>query len=86
MAYLEFSWSSAFWIFNWVPFRLTIIQLYDFRTFANYKNSLKYFILRPAIDQTAKALYDNDPLGKESSQNFHTSARLTFDTGKAWRF
>lgn len=83
---LEFSWNSAFWVFNWVAnqayhrysfmiedIRKEQIQLEDnFETYG------------PVIDQAARALYTKDPvLAKAFLTDYsHNQARLTFDTWK----
>jgi dipeptidase len=59
-----FSWTSAFWIHNWVSnlaYTKYSFMIKDIRTVqqeleGGYKNIL------PAIDKTAKDLYDKDPL------------------------
>jgi len=60
---LEFSWTSAFWIFNWVSSQVYSryrIKIEDLRKVQNELED-SFEAMGPAIDQTARALYSKDP-------------------------
>lgn len=83
---LEFSWTSAFWIFNWVAnqaYHRYSFMIQDIRKQQKHLED-KFATYGPAIDQTAKALYDKDPaMAKEFLTEYsHNQARLTFNTWK----
>ena len=83
---LEFSWNSAFWVFNWVANQA--YTRYD-KMIVDVKKVQKrledkYEDFGPAIDATAKSLYDKNPeMAKEFLTDYsHNQAYLAV---KEWK-
>ncbi len=60
---LEFSWDAAFWVFNWVSNLSYTRYNYMIEDIRKVQTELenKFESSGPAIDQAARALYDQDP-------------------------
>ncbi|WP_026475583.1 dipeptidase [Alkaliflexus imshenetskii] len=83
---LEFSWSSAFWIFNWVAnqaYNRYSFMIEDIRKVQKELED-KFEAFGPAIDQTARALHDKDPeLAKAFLTEYsHNQSRITVERWK----
>lgn len=83
---LEFSWSSAFWIFNWVAnqaYNRYSFMIEDIRKVQKELED-KFEAFGPAIDQTARALHDKDPeLAKTFLTEYsHNQSRITVERWK----
>ena len=83
---LEFSWSSAFWVFNWVAnqaYNRYSFMIEDIRKVQKELED-KFEAFGPAIDQTARALHDKDPeLAKTFLTEYsHTQSRITVERWK----
>lgn len=83
---LEFSWSSAFWIFNWVSnqaYHRYNFMIQDIRKEQKQLED-KFEAFVPVTDQAARALYDKDPaMAKAFLTDYsHNQAKLTFNTWK----
>ncbi len=83
---LEFSWESAFWIFNWVANQA--YSRYDFMIKDIHKLQAqledKFETQQIAIENTAKNLYDRDP---ESAKDYLTdySVQMSTITVSNWK-
>ncbi|WP_462317581.1 dipeptidase [Marinilabilia sp.] len=60
---LEFSWDAAFWVFNWVSNMAYHRYSYMIEDIREVQTELedKFAAMGPAIDNTAMALYEQDP-------------------------
>lgn len=60
---LEFSWDAAFWVFNWVSNMAYHRYSYMIEDIREVQTELedKFTAMGPAIDNTAMALYEQDP-------------------------
>ncbi|WP_227625406.1 dipeptidase [Geofilum rubicundum] len=60
---LEFSWNSAFWVFNWVANQAYYRYSYMIEDIRKVQTELedRYEAYTPAIDQAALTLYEEDP-------------------------
>lgn len=72
---LEFSWTSAFWVFNWVSNQAYGRYSYMIKDIKKVQSELetKFNNYMPAIDQAARNLYDLNP---ELAKNFLTEYSL----------
>ncbi len=80
---LEFSWDAAFWVFNWVSnmsYQRYSYMIDDIRK-VQVRLEDKFAATVPAIDQAAKALYDQNPeLASEYLTDYsHNQTRLTVE-------
>lgn len=83
---LEFSWNSAFWVFNWVAnqaYHRYSFMIEDIRKKQQQLES-QFAAFGPAVDQTARTMYDKDPaLARQFLTEYsHNQARTTFETWK----
>ncbi|MGQ1889719.1 dipeptidase [Thermophagus sp. OGC60D27] len=78
---LEFSWDAAFWVFNWVSNMSYSRYNYMIKDIRKVQKELedKFELMQPAIDNTAKMLYEKDPkMAKQFLTEYsHNQARLT---------
>lgn len=60
---LEFSWDAAFWVFNWVSNMSYSRYSYMIEDIREVQTELEneFEKMKPAIDNTAKSLYEQDP-------------------------
>ncbi|WP_291861455.1 C69 family dipeptidase [Marinilabilia sp.] len=83
---LEFSWDAAFWVFNWVSNMSYSRYSYMIEDIRKVQKELedKFEQMRPAIDNTASALYEQDPEMAEQflTEYSHNQARITV---KKWQ-
>jgi dipeptidase len=84
---LEFSWNSAFWVFNWVANQAYHRYSFMIEDIRKEQKQLEdnFETYGPVIDQAARALYTKDPvLAKAFLTDYsHNQARLTYSTWKS---
>ncbi len=83
---LEFTWNSAFWVFNWVAnqaYHRYNLMIEDIRKQQKALED-KFETLTPVVDQAAKTLFQKDPaMAKDFLTDFsHSQASLTYNTWK----
>jgi dipeptidase len=83
---LEFSWNSAFWVFNWVANQAYYRYSYMIEDIRKVQTELedRYEATTPAIDKAALALYQEDPeMAKAFLTDFvHNQSRIAVERWK----
>ncbi len=83
---LEFTWNSAFWVFNWVANQAYHRYNFMIEDIRKQQKALedKFETLTPVVDQAAKTLFQKDPaMAKDFLTDFsHSQASLTYNTWK----
>ncbi|TLX71062.1 dipeptidase [Labilibacter sediminis] len=83
---IEFSWTSAFWVFNWVSNQAYARYNFMIEDIKKVQSKLedKFAANMPAIEQAAKNLYDQDPqLAKDFLTDY--SLNQTSITVSEWK-
>ncbi|MCA1744349.1 MAG: C69 family dipeptidase, partial [Bacteroidales bacterium] len=83
---LEFSWNSAFWVFNWVANQAYYRYSYMIEDIRKVQTELedRYEATTPAIDKAALALYQEDPeMAKAFLTDYvHNQSRIAVERWK----
>jgi len=83
---LEFSWNSAFWVFNWVANQAYNRYSYMIEDIRKVQTELedKYELSTPAVDQAALALYQEDPKSAKAyiTDYVHNQSRIAVSRWK----
>ncbi|MCA1744832.1 MAG: C69 family dipeptidase, partial [Bacteroidales bacterium] len=83
---LEFSWNSAFWVFNWVANQAYYRYSFMIEDIRKVQTELedRYEATTPAIDKAALALYQEDPeMAKAFLTDYvHNQSRIAVERWK----